>query len=205
MAEVYIWSLCDLPAETRLNLLHTWVIALIEIIFIMQLLAQIVLFSTSTASSFSSYVLTCMCLLLRWELVGSVSHCRAGAGVAVCSSHVSQIRDVGQGSSNVANCMWPPAQPRLFPGDWLPGLAVRPDHCTSTQTMTELWVSYFGSRQLLSPLYERRLEAVQFAHSDWGIVGRFYWLDVHIWQMRSSLTKWHVLLDSCWCYLQSVM
>lgn len=41
----------------------------------------------------------------RWELVGSVSHCRAGAGVAVCSSHVSQIRDVGQGSSNVANCM----------------------------------------------------------------------------------------------------
>uniref|UniRef100_A0A672J810 BACK domain-containing protein n=1 Tax=Salarias fasciatus TaxID=181472 RepID=A0A672J810_SALFA len=41
----------------------------------------------------------------RWELVGSVSHCRAGAGAAVCSSHVSQIRDVGQGSSNVVNCM----------------------------------------------------------------------------------------------------
>ncbi|XP_053196111.1 kelch-like protein 8 [Scomber japonicus] len=41
----------------------------------------------------------------RWELVGSVSHCRAGAGVAVCSSHVSHIRDVGQGSSNVVNCM----------------------------------------------------------------------------------------------------
>lgn len=46
-----------------------------------------------------------ICLPFRWELVGSVSHCRAGAGVAVCSSHVSQIRDVGQGSSNVANCM----------------------------------------------------------------------------------------------------
>lgn len=43
--------------------------------------------------------------VLRWELVGSVSHCRAGAGVAVCSCHISQIRDVGQGSSNVANCM----------------------------------------------------------------------------------------------------
>uniref|UniRef100_A0A8C7XLN6 Kelch-like family member 8 n=1 Tax=Oryzias sinensis TaxID=183150 RepID=A0A8C7XLN6_9TELE len=41
----------------------------------------------------------------RWELVASVSHCRAGAGVAVCSSHVSLIRDVGQGSSNVVNCM----------------------------------------------------------------------------------------------------
>ncbi|XP_060927033.1 kelch-like protein 8 isoform X2 [Limanda limanda] len=41
----------------------------------------------------------------RWELVGSVSHCRAGAGVAVCKSHVSKIRDVGQGSSNVVNCM----------------------------------------------------------------------------------------------------
>uniref|UniRef100_A0A8C7DAZ2 Kelch like family member 8 n=1 Tax=Oncorhynchus kisutch TaxID=8019 RepID=A0A8C7DAZ2_ONCKI len=41
-----------------------------------------------------------------WEgLVGSVSHCRAGAGVAVCSSHISQIRDVGQGSSNVVDCM----------------------------------------------------------------------------------------------------
>ncbi|KAG7266659.1 hypothetical protein CRUP_028376, partial [Coryphaenoides rupestris] len=41
----------------------------------------------------------------RWELVGSVSHCRAGAGVAVCLSHISQIRDVGLGSSNVVNCM----------------------------------------------------------------------------------------------------
>lgn len=41
----------------------------------------------------------------RWELVGSVSHCRAGAGVAVCASHISQIRDVGQGSSNVVDCM----------------------------------------------------------------------------------------------------
>ncbi|XP_017347784.1 kelch-like protein 8 [Ictalurus punctatus] len=41
----------------------------------------------------------------RWELVGSVSHCRAGAGVAVCATHISQIRDVGQGSSNVADCM----------------------------------------------------------------------------------------------------
>uniref|UniRef100_A0A3B3BJS5 SDA1 domain containing 1 n=1 Tax=Oryzias melastigma TaxID=30732 RepID=A0A3B3BJS5_ORYME len=40
-----------------------------------------------------------------WELVACVSHCRAGAGVAVCSSHVSLIRDVGQGSSNVVNCM----------------------------------------------------------------------------------------------------
>lgn len=41
----------------------------------------------------------------RWELVGSVLHCRAGAGVAVCSSHVSQIRDIDQGSNNVVNCM----------------------------------------------------------------------------------------------------
>ncbi|KAM9026025.1 LOW QUALITY PROTEIN: kelch-like protein 8 [Ara ararauna] len=41
----------------------------------------------------------------RWELVGSVSHCRAGAGVAVCSCFCSQIRDVGQGSSNVVDCM----------------------------------------------------------------------------------------------------
>ncbi|XP_030306539.1 kelch-like protein 8 isoform X2 [Calypte anna] len=41
----------------------------------------------------------------RWELVGSVSHCRAGAGVAVCSCLSSQIRDVGQGSSNVVDCM----------------------------------------------------------------------------------------------------
>ncbi|KPP79616.1 kelch-like protein 8-like [Scleropages formosus] len=41
----------------------------------------------------------------RWELVGSVSHCRAGAGVAVCASHISQIRDVGQGSNNVVDCM----------------------------------------------------------------------------------------------------
>lgn len=60
----------------------------------------------------------CVCAL-RWELVGSVSHCRAGAGVAVCSCHISQIRDVGQGSSNVANCMWPPA--RSSAGDWLLG------------------------------------------------------------------------------------
>ncbi|KFO64860.1 kelch-like protein 8 [Corvus cornix cornix] len=41
----------------------------------------------------------------RWELVGSVSHCRAGAGVAVCSCLSSQIRDMGQGSSNVVDCM----------------------------------------------------------------------------------------------------
>ncbi|KFR06359.1 Kelch-like 8 [Nipponia nippon] len=41
----------------------------------------------------------------RWELVGAVSHCRAGAGVAVCSCLSSQIRDVGQGSSNVVDCM----------------------------------------------------------------------------------------------------
>ncbi|XP_034627348.1 kelch-like protein 8 isoform X2 [Trachemys scripta elegans] len=41
----------------------------------------------------------------RWELVGSVSHCRAGAGVAVCSCLSSEIRDVGQGSNNVADCM----------------------------------------------------------------------------------------------------
>ncbi|XP_043369393.1 kelch-like protein 8 isoform X4 [Dermochelys coriacea] len=41
----------------------------------------------------------------RWELVGSVSHCRAGAGVAVCSCLSSQIRDVGQGSNNVVDCM----------------------------------------------------------------------------------------------------
>nr|XP_006115392.1 kelch-like protein 8 isoform X2 [Pelodiscus sinensis] len=41
----------------------------------------------------------------RWDLVGSVSHCRAGAGVAVCSCLISQIRDVGQGSSNVVDCM----------------------------------------------------------------------------------------------------
>ncbi|XP_053112101.1 kelch-like protein 8 isoform X2 [Hemicordylus capensis] len=41
----------------------------------------------------------------RWELVGSVSHCRAGAGVAVCACLGSQIRDVGQGSSNVVDCM----------------------------------------------------------------------------------------------------
>ncbi|KAL4617321.1 kelch-like protein 8-like [Arapaima gigas] len=41
----------------------------------------------------------------RWELVGSVSHCRAGAGVAVCACHISQIRDVGQGTSNVVDCM----------------------------------------------------------------------------------------------------
>lgn len=41
----------------------------------------------------------------RWELVGSVSHCRAGAGVAVCATHISQIRDVGQGSNNVVDCM----------------------------------------------------------------------------------------------------
>ncbi|TRZ03805.1 hypothetical protein DNTS_027797 [Danionella cerebrum] len=41
----------------------------------------------------------------RWELVGGVSHCRAGAGVCVCSTHISQIRDVGSGSSGVADCM----------------------------------------------------------------------------------------------------
>ncbi|XP_044284925.1 kelch-like protein 8 isoform X2 [Varanus komodoensis] len=41
----------------------------------------------------------------RWELVGSVSHCRAGAGVAVCACLGSQIRDMGQGSSNVVDCM----------------------------------------------------------------------------------------------------
>ncbi|XP_024059695.1 kelch-like protein 8 isoform X2 [Terrapene carolina triunguis] len=41
----------------------------------------------------------------RWELVESVSHCRAGAGVAVCSCLSSEIRDVGQGSNNVADCM----------------------------------------------------------------------------------------------------
>uniref|UniRef100_A0A8C2D285 Kelch-like family member 8 n=1 Tax=Cyprinus carpio TaxID=7962 RepID=A0A8C2D285_CYPCA len=46
-----------------------------------------------------------VCVCTRWEMVGSVSHCRAGAGVAVCSTHISQIRDVGQGSSNVADCM----------------------------------------------------------------------------------------------------
>ena len=46
-----------------------------------------------------------LCVCVRWELVGSVSHCRAGAGVAVCTSHISQIRDVGQGSSNVVDCM----------------------------------------------------------------------------------------------------
>lgn len=68
------------------------------------------------------FLLTVAVLPSRWELVGSVSHCRAGAGVAVCSSHVSQIRDVGQGSSNVANCMWP--LPRWRP----PGRLA----CTST-------------------------------------------------------------------------
>uniref|UniRef100_G1KM60 Kelch like family member 8 n=1 Tax=Anolis carolinensis TaxID=28377 RepID=G1KM60_ANOCA len=41
----------------------------------------------------------------RWELVGSVSHCRAGAGVAVCACLSSQIRDMGHGSSNVVDCM----------------------------------------------------------------------------------------------------
>ncbi|KAF6733270.1 Kelch-like protein 8 [Oryzias melastigma] len=50
-------------------------------------------------------VLACVIPYFRWELVACVSHCRAGAGVAVCSSHVSLIRDVGQGSSNVVNCM----------------------------------------------------------------------------------------------------
>lgn len=64
----------------------------------------LLLFKSATVPSSYSTVI-CICLLFRWELVGSVSHCRAGAGVAVCSSHVSQIRDVGQGSSNVANCM----------------------------------------------------------------------------------------------------
>lgn len=59
----------------------------------------------SSISSSDSVVVISLRLAFRWELVGSVSHCRAGAGVAVCSSHVSQIRDVGQGSSNVANCM----------------------------------------------------------------------------------------------------
>ncbi|XP_053886700.1 kelch-like protein 8 isoform X2 [Malaclemys terrapin pileata] len=44
-------------------------------------------------------------IMNRWELVGSVSHCRAGAGVAVCSCLSSEIRDVGQGSNNVADCM----------------------------------------------------------------------------------------------------
>lgn len=44
-------------------------------------------------------------VLNRWELVGSVSHCRAGAGVAVCACLTSQIRDVGHGSSNVVDCM----------------------------------------------------------------------------------------------------
>lgn len=43
--------------------------------------------------------------LFRWELVGSVSHCRAGAGVAVCACLTSQIRDVGHGSNNVVDCM----------------------------------------------------------------------------------------------------
>lgn len=45
-------------------------------------------------------------LCCRWELVGSISHCRAGAGVAVCSCLVNQIRDIGLGSSNVVDCMW---------------------------------------------------------------------------------------------------
>ncbi|XP_007895123.1 kelch-like protein 8 [Callorhinchus milii] len=44
-------------------------------------------------------------MINRWELVGSISHCRAGAGVAVCGCLVNQIRDVGQGSSNVVDCM----------------------------------------------------------------------------------------------------
>ncbi|XP_030420788.1 kelch-like protein 8 isoform X3 [Gopherus evgoodei] len=44
-------------------------------------------------------------MMNRWELVGSVSHCRAGAGVAVCSCLSSEIRDVGQGSNNVVDCM----------------------------------------------------------------------------------------------------
>lgn len=47
-----------------------------------------------------------LAIFFRWELVGPVSHCRAGAGVAVCSCLSSQIRDVGQGSSNVVDCMW---------------------------------------------------------------------------------------------------
>lgn len=76
------------------------------------------------ASKIPLFVLyCCYCLVffprLRWELVGSVSQCRAGAGVAVCSCHVSQIRNIGQGSSHVANCMWQPGC--LSPGDWLPG------------------------------------------------------------------------------------
>ena len=44
-------------------------------------------------------------LSFRWELVGPVSHCRAGAGVAVCDCLTSQIRDVGHGSTNVVDCM----------------------------------------------------------------------------------------------------
>jgi kelch-like protein 8 len=53
-------------------------------------------------------------LFFRWELVGSVSHCRAGAGVAVCACLTSQIRDVGHGSSNVVDCMWFEFQPQII-------------------------------------------------------------------------------------------
>ena len=40
---------------------------------------------------------------------------------------------------------------------------------------------------------------VQFAHSDWGTLGRFYWLEVHIWQIWSLL--WHHDTFETWLLL----
>ncbi len=163
---------------------------LIELVVILQLQIKLNNSNCYYCVSLSYSAVTHFCLLFRWELVGSVSHCRAGAGVAVCSSHVSQIRDVGQGASNVANCMWPPTQ--LLPGDWLPGhhqiWSLHKHTTQSTQTVKE------GSRPaswLLSHCLNvslKRIKAdVQFAHSDLGILGRFYWLEVHDWQIWSLL------------------
>lgn len=64
------------------------------------------LLSFNTAPSWDPCALVSVpSCLSRWELVGPVSHCRAGAGVAVCDCLTSQIRDVGHGSTNVVDCM----------------------------------------------------------------------------------------------------
>lgn len=67
------------------------------------------------------------------------------------------------------------------------------DHCTSTRHNAHgRWRSgfaqqlYYCYHRLNTSLKQIKAD-VQFAHSDGGILGRFYWLEMHIWQIWSLL------------------
>lgn len=99
-------------------------------------------------------------------------------------------------SANLLITRWPTAR---SPSDLIWSLH---KHTTqSTQTVTEgfhppLQLQY--CRHCLNISLEHFMD-VQFAHSDWGTLGRFYWLEVHIWQIWSLL--WHHDMFETWLLL----